>query len=37
MEAAKILLIQAFWLLILYVAVDAQWRRGLRSYAAEGG
>jgi len=36
-EAVKILLIQGFWLILLYTAVEAQWRRGLRSYAAEGG
>lgn len=36
-EAARLLLIQCFWLALLCFAVSVQWRRGLRSYAAEGG
>lgn len=36
-EAVQLLCIQGFWLILLYFAVEIQWRRGLRSYAAEGG
>ena len=36
-EAAQLLCIQGFWLILLYAAVESQWRRGLRTYAAEGG
>ena len=36
-EAGGTLLIQAFWLAVLHLAVTTLWRRGLRVFAAEGG
>jgi len=36
-EAVRILLIQASWLAVIWLAVQAAWTRGVRGWAAEGG